>query len=126
MLGKLLWYYGGRELDRFGFVSRRMERPRPRRRSTGGGRAPRAGRGTARACSSSRRSSGIPPYAVLAVLAGALRVPLAVFLVTGLVGRAVRFSAVIGGDDDGPVVVVRRSVRVAATSAPVADPGARC
>lgn len=42
-------------------------------------------------------STGVPPYAVLCVLAGTLRVPVWVFLVTGLVGRAVRFAAVIGG-----------------------------
>ena len=28
MAGKLFWYYGGRELERFGFVARRMQKPR--------------------------------------------------------------------------------------------------
>ena len=40
---------------------------------------------------------GIPPYAVVAALAGTVRVNLAVFEVTGLVGRAGRFALVLAG-----------------------------
>ena len=97
MLGKLLWYYGGRELDRFGFVSRRMERPRAKA-SMARWRLRTEGRPWF--CAGLlfvSASTGIPPYAVLCVLAGALRVPLPVFLLTGLLGRAVRFLAVVGG-----------------------------
>jgi membrane protein YqaA with SNARE-associated domain len=42
-------------------------------------------------------ATGVPPYAVLCILAGVLRVPVVVFLVLGLLGRAVRFGVVIGG-----------------------------
>ena len=97
MVGKLLWYYGGRELDRFGFVARRMERPRARA-SLAKWRLRTEGRPWF--CAGLllvSASTGLPPYAVLCVLAGALRVPVVVFLVTGLVGRAVRFWIVIGG-----------------------------
>ena len=97
MAGKLLWYYGGREIDRFGFVARRMERPRAKA-SMARWRVRTEGRPWF--CAGMllvSAATGFPPYAVLAVLAGALRVPVAVFLVTGLLGRALRFSAVIGG-----------------------------
>ncbi|WP_404380098.1 VTT domain-containing protein [Knoellia locipacati] len=97
MLGKLFWYYGGRELERFGFVARRMQKPRAkaalaRWRSRTEGRP-----WYAVGLLLLSAVVGIPPYAVIAVLAGALRVPLVVFLVTGLLGRALRFAAVIGG-----------------------------
>ncbi|MFC7490136.1 MULTISPECIES: VTT domain-containing protein [unclassified Knoellia] len=97
MVGKLFWYYGGRELDRFAFVSRRMQRPRARaamvrwQARTEGRPWFTAGLLLVSAV------AGIPPYAVMAVVAGALRVRLPVFLLTGLVGRALRFWAVVGG-----------------------------
>ena len=97
MAGKLFWYYGGRELDRFGFVARRMERPRAKA-SLARWRLRTEGRPWF--CAGLlllSAATGIPPYAVVCVLAGTLRVPVAVFLVTGLLGRAVRFWAVIGG-----------------------------
>lgn len=97
MVGKLLWYYGGRELDRFGFVARRMDRPRAKA-SLARWRLRTEGRPWF--CAGLlfvSASTGVPPYAVLSVVAGALRVPLPVFLATGLLGRAVRFWAVIGG-----------------------------
>lgn len=97
MAGKLVWYYGGRELERFRFVARRMEKPRAkaaleRWRCRTEGR-PWYAAGLLLVSS----VVGIPPYAVIAVLAGALRIPVVVFLLTGLVGRAIRFAAVIGG-----------------------------
>lgn len=97
MAGKLVWYYGGRELDRFAFVARRMRRPKAsaaleRWRARSEGR-PWFTAGLLLASS----TVGLPPYAVISVVAGALRVPLVVFLVTGLVGRLLRFWFVIGG-----------------------------
>jgi len=97
MVGKLFWYYGGRELDRFGFVSRRMNRPRARA-AMERWQARTEGRPwfTAGLLLVSA-AAGIPPYAVIAVVAGALRVRLSIFLITGLVGRALRFWAIVGG-----------------------------
>jgi membrane protein YqaA with SNARE-associated domain len=40
--------------------------------------------------------SGFPPFAILAVLAGQLRMNLALFFVLGLAGRWLRFTAVLG------------------------------
>ena len=41
--------------------------------------------------------SGFPPFAVLAVLAGQLRMSLTLFLTVGLVGRWLRFATILGG-----------------------------
>ena len=41
--------------------------------------------------------SGFPPFAILAVLAGQLRMQLALFFGLGLAGRWLRFTAVLGG-----------------------------
>ena len=41
--------------------------------------------------------TGFPPFAVLSVLAGQLRMSLTLFLALGLVGRWLRFAAVLGG-----------------------------
>ena len=40
---------------------------------------------------------GLPPYAVVSVLAGVLRINVAVFVLTGLAGRFARFLAVLAG-----------------------------
>jgi membrane protein YqaA with SNARE-associated domain len=39
---------------------------------------------------------GVPPFAVMSVIAGQLRVPLAVFLAAGLAGRLGRFVTLLG------------------------------
>ena len=44
-------------------------------------------------------SAGIPPLLVMAVVAGALKMPLWVFVPTVLVGRAVRFYLILVGVD---------------------------
>ncbi len=40
-----------------------------------------------------------PPFAIVAVLAGQLRMNLWLFLVVGFVGRTLRFAAFLGGGD---------------------------
>lgn len=97
MAGKIVWFYGGREIDRFSFIAKRMRRPRSaaaleKWRSRTQGR-PWFTAGLLLVSA----TAGLPPYAVISVLAGALRVRLWVFLVTGLVGRALRFWGVVGG-----------------------------
>ncbi len=41
--------------------------------------------------------SGFPPFAIVAVLAGQLRMSLMTFIVVGTVGRTLRFAAFLGG-----------------------------
>ena len=42
-------------------------------------------------------ATGIPPFAILSVLAGQLRMNLVLFIGIGLLGRWLRFLAVLGG-----------------------------
>ncbi len=42
-------------------------------------------------------ATGFPPFAIVAVLAGQLRMNVALFLVVGTVGRTLRFAAFLGG-----------------------------
>lgn len=97
MLGKILWYWGGKHIDRAPWVSRHLEKPKVRA-SLDRWHERAEGRPwfTAGLLFVSA-SIGFPPYAVTAVLAGILRVPFWIFLVTGLLGRGLRFWAVVGG-----------------------------
>ena len=97
MLGKLLWYWGGQHLDRARWVAKHLEKPRAKA-ALDRWHARAEGRPwfTAGLLFLSA-SVGVPPYAVTAVLAGMLRVPLLIFLVTGLLGRGLRFWAIVSG-----------------------------
>jgi membrane protein YqaA with SNARE-associated domain len=97
MLGKLVWYgLGASSLD-WGWVRRKLEKPKARARlelwrSRTHQRPVLAG-----ALVLVSAFSGLPPFAVLSVLAGQLRMNLALFLGLGLLGRWLRFAAVLGG-----------------------------
>ena len=97
MVGKLLWYWGGMHIDRAPWVSRHLDKPKARA-SLDRWHARAEGRPwfTAGLLLLSA-SVGFPPYAITAVLAGVLRVPVVVFLVTGLLGRGLRFWVVVSG-----------------------------
>jgi membrane protein YqaA with SNARE-associated domain len=97
MLGKMLWYWGGQHIDRAPWVARHLQKPRAKA-SLERWHARAEGRPwfTAGLLFVSA-SVGFPPYAVTAVLAGVLRVPLVVFLVTGLLGRGLRFWVIVTG-----------------------------
>ncbi|MDX6325954.1 MAG: hypothetical protein QOK15_2308 [Nocardioidaceae bacterium] len=97
MLGKLAWYYLGANALRWGWVRRKVEKPKAQakldlwRRRT----ADRPLFSAALVLVSA--FSGFPPFAVVAVLAGQLRMNVALFLIVGLVGRTVRFAGFLGG-----------------------------
>ena len=97
MLGKILWYWGGMHVDRAPWVARHLKKPKAQA-SLAKWHERAEGRPwfTAGLLFVSA-STGIPPYAVTAVLAGTLRVPFATFLLTGLLGRGVRFWVVVSG-----------------------------
>jgi len=97
MLGKVGFYLLGRESTQWAWVRRR----------TAGGKAE---RWLARLTLTAERRPwstwlvvaasavvGIPPFAIVSVLAGQVRVPLVVFLVVGSAGRFVRFAAIVLG-----------------------------
>ena len=97
MAGKVIWYYLGASSLSWGWVRRRAEKPK---------NAARLETWQARTHERPLLSgvlifvsafTGFPPFAVLSVLAGQLRMSLTLFLVLGLVGRWLRFAAVLGG-----------------------------
>ena len=97
MVGKVVWYYlGANSLD-WQWVRKRIETPKAEARLE-----------LWRARTHERplltgslvlvsAFSGFPPFAILAVLAGQLRMSLSLFFVLGLLGRWGRFAAVLGG-----------------------------
>jgi membrane protein YqaA with SNARE-associated domain len=97
MVGKLAWYWGGANLDRATWVHRHLEKPKPKAAlAKWHERAEGRPLFTAGLLFVSA-FVGLPPYAVTAVLAGVLRVNFAVFLLTGLLGRGLRFWLVVEG-----------------------------
>jgi membrane protein YqaA with SNARE-associated domain len=97
MLGKILWYWGAVEVERAPWVRRQLEKPKAKA-SLERWHARAEGRPwfTAGLLFVSA-FTGFPPYAVTAVLAGTLRVNFWAFLVTGLLGRGLRFWVVVAG-----------------------------
>ena len=97
MLGKLIWYKVGASSLGWGWVRRRVERPKAQARlalwQSRTHQRPVLAGGLVFASA----LLGIPPFAILAVLAGQLRMNLTLFLTLGFVGRWLRFVAVLGG-----------------------------
>ena len=97
MLGKVLWYWGGMNVDRAPWVHRQLQKPKAEaslrkwhERAEG---RPWFTAGLLLVSA----AIGLPPYAVTAVLAGTLRVNFWIFLLTGLLGRGLRFWVVVVG-----------------------------
>lgn len=96
-VGKVVWYYVGLNALKVRSIQRKMETPKwaesyERWHRRIHGRPVVAGLVTLTSA-----VTGFPPLAVIAVLAGSLRMSFAVFLGTVLVGRTVRFWAVLAG-----------------------------
>lgn len=97
MVGKVIWYYLGATALSWGWVRRKVEKPKAqalleRWRTRTQERPLLAGFLVLVSA-----YSGFPPFAIVAVLAGQLRMRLPLFVVLGLVGRWLRFVTVLGG-----------------------------
>jgi len=97
MLGKLVWYYIGASALSWGWVRRRVEKPKNLARLELWRRRTHDRPMLAAGLVLVSAFTGFPPFAVLAVLAGQLRMSLTLFMLVGLVGRWLRFAAVLGG-----------------------------
>ncbi|HEU4512616.1 MAG TPA: hypothetical protein VFR87_05880 [Nocardioidaceae bacterium] len=97
MVGKLVWYQIGASSLGWGWVRRKIEKPKVAA-SLELWRA-RTHQRPVLAGSLVLVSAvvGLPPFAVLAVVAGQLRMSLALFLSLGLLGRWLRFVGLLGG-----------------------------
>ena len=97
MVGKVIWYYLGASSLHWGWVRRRMETPKAQARLETWRTRTHERPVVAGALVFVSAFSGFPPFAILAVLAGQLRMQLALFFGLGLAGRWLRFTAVLGG-----------------------------
>ena len=97
MVGKVVWYYLGASSLHWGWVRRRMETPKAQARLETWRTRTHERPVVAGALVFVSAFSGFPPFAILSVLAGQLRMQLALFFGLGLVGRWLRFTAVLGG-----------------------------
>lgn len=97
MVGKLAWYYLGANALRWGWVRRRTETPKAQAKLAlwRGRTQDRPLVGATLLFASA--VTGFPPFAILAVLAGQLRMNVWLFLGVGFVGRTLRFAAFLGG-----------------------------
>jgi membrane protein YqaA with SNARE-associated domain len=97
MVGKVLWYCAGRYALEWRWLKRRTSSPRWQANVAKWQRRIGDRWWLAALFLLASAVIGFPPFAVMSVLAGQLKVPLPVFVVTGLVGRTVRFSALLSG-----------------------------
>ena len=97
MLGKVVWYYLGASSLGWSWVRRRIETPKAQARLERWRARTHERPVVTGALVFVSAFSGFPPFAILAVLAGQLRMQLALFFVLGLAGRWLRFTAVLGG-----------------------------
>ena len=96
MAGKVVYYYLGRSSLDWGWVRRKTDGPKfqaqlERWRHRLGDRPYIAGLVVFIAA-----SVGIPPLAIVSVIAGSLRVSFPVFVVLGFLGRVLRFASILG------------------------------
>lgn len=96
MLGKIVYYYLGRSSLSWAWVRRKTDKPAfqdalARWQAKVEGR-PWVAAGFVLLSA----SVGIPPLAIVSVLAGTLRMSLTMFVVVGFVGRLARFASVLG------------------------------
>ena len=97
MFGKVVWYYLGANALTWGWVRRKVETPKAEARLQVWRTRTQERPVLAGGLVFLSAASGFPPFAFVAVLAGQLRMSLTLFFVLGLLGRWLRFAAVLGG-----------------------------
>lgn len=99
MFGKVIWYYLGANALRWSPVRRRVETPRFQEKLERWRDRVHARPLAAATLVLVSSLTGFPPFAIISVLAGQLRMNLAMFFTVGLLGRTLRFAAFLGGAD---------------------------
>jgi membrane protein YqaA with SNARE-associated domain len=97
MIGKLVWYRLGASSLSWPWVRRRLETPSAQARLVRWRARTSERPVVAGALLFGSAFTGLPPFAILAVVAGQLEMGVIVFFTLGLLGRWLRFSAVLGG-----------------------------
>jgi membrane protein YqaA with SNARE-associated domain len=97
MVGKVVWYYVGANSLRWRWVARRVDTPKGRATLEKWQQRTHDRPVIGASLLFASAAGGFPPFAIVAVLAGQLRMNLVLFLVVGGVGRTLRFAAFLGG-----------------------------
>lgn len=97
MLGKVVWYYLGANALKWGYVRKKVENPKAQAKLALWQQRTQERPTYAAFLVFVSALTGFLPFAIVSVLAGQLRMSLTVFLVTGLIGRTLRFAAFLGG-----------------------------
>ncbi len=97
LVGKLIWYYVARLGVESEWAQKKLRRPRVRASYERWSERLSDRPWYAAAIIFAASSVGIPPLLVMAAVAGALKVPLWVFVPTVLIGRTLRFWAILAG-----------------------------
>lgn len=97
MAGKVIWYYLGANALNWAWVRKKVETPKAQARLEKWRTRTQERPVITGVLVFASAASGFPPFAIVAVLAGQLRMNLLIFFVLGLLGRWARFAAVLGG-----------------------------
>jgi membrane protein YqaA with SNARE-associated domain len=97
MAGKVIWYYLGANSLRWAWVRKKVETPKAQAKLALWQRRTREKPLLGALLLFASGFSGFPPFAIISVLAGQLRMNLLLFIVVGLVSRTLRFAAFLGG-----------------------------
>jgi membrane protein YqaA with SNARE-associated domain len=92
LLGKIVWYYLGANALRWGWVRKKVETPKAQAKLDLWQRRTRERPVLGAALLVVSGFSGFPPFAIVAVLAGQLRMNLVVFVVGTFISRTLRFA----------------------------------
>jgi membrane protein YqaA with SNARE-associated domain len=97
MVGKVVWYYIGANSLGWRWVARRVDTPKGRATLEKWQKRTHDRPLVGATLLFASAAGGFPPFAIIAVLAGQLRMNLPLFLVVGGIGRTLRFAAFLGG-----------------------------
>ena len=97
MVGKLVWYYLGANSLSWAWVRKKMDTPKAQARLESYRTRTQERPVLAGVLIFGSAASGFPPFAIVSVLAGQLRMHVGLFFALGLLGRWARFAAVLGG-----------------------------
>lgn len=96
-IGKMLWFYAARGALNFPWLQRRLDDPK-RKASYDKWRAQIEGRPVfSGVLTFASAAIGIPPFFVMAAVAGSLRMNVVVFFIAGMAGRILFFWAILLG-----------------------------
>jgi len=97
MIGKMIWFYIGRNALEWGWIRRKVDRPKAQQRLATWRTRTQERPLVAGLLVFASALSGFPPFAIVAVLAGQLRMSAMLFFGLGTAGRWLRFAGVLGG-----------------------------